>query len=299
MLDALAMCRPKAGQSGVITQLTPSTSFGTVQTPAGVLIGDWMYIAGTGTTYTDLYRYNVQTNVLQYVTNLPFNAADFAMATVGVMIYFCWGVNGGSQRLFHRAFNTSTSQWTTLADQPITGTFGFATPYPNGFAVMGQSAGYYQAIYNTTSNTWANTTLASPSPGYFLGGYAVTNSDATYLYAGGGTTNGNKLWRQDTATKLWSALANAPVTLSYTSNAAMHKGKLYVYGGTVDGTAFTKRLFSYDPAADKWSEYLVTSPAGMAATKRSVLISNGTNMFIFGGQISGGTYNSVLSKLVV
>jgi len=163
---------------------------------------------------------------------------------------------------------------------------------------MGQSGGYYQALYNTTTNAWTNTTLASPSPGYFLGGYAATNASGTTLYAGGGTTNGNKLWRQDTATKAWLPCANAPAALSYTSNAVMHNGRLFVYGGTVNTETYTKRLFSYDPSADKWDEYTLTSPASVPATKRSVLISNGQDLFVFGG-LSASSYVVTLSKIAV
>ena len=56
----------------------------------------------------------------------------------------------------------------------------------------------------------------------------------------------------DPAADKWSKAADLPVELGWPM-PAVHKGKIYLFGGQREGARATDKAHVYDPAADKWS----------------------------------------------
>jgi hypothetical protein len=139
----------------------------------------------------------------------------------------------------------------------------------------------------TPCSAWIQRT---PVP-YNAGGMFAA-SDGTFVYVGGGYSNGalrNDLLRYDPANHTWMPLAPSPDHHAL-SQAVYFKGKLYNMGGNVgDLSHFSDTTRIYDIATNTWSTR-EPMPATLGAP--ATLLSNGV-IYVAGGTDGGGEVDTL------
>jgi len=159
--------------------------------------------------------------------------------------------------------------------------------------------GSYGALNNTmdrydiATNTWSSVAPANsaPAPRHNTG-HCFFNGK---LYIFGGSTGvnwgpmTNEAWSYDFATKIWTKLANYPVSLALVS-AAVVNGKIYLFGGYT-GSAANSPFHEYDPATDTYRT--ITHSQSARYAQRAV--GYGGKFYIFGGSTGPAAVLDTLS----
>jgi len=138
-------------------------------------------------------------------------------------------------------------------------------------------------VYDIGTNTWATVTPnnTAPTPRHSPGFCLLNNK----LYMFGGSTGvnwgpmSNEAWCYDFATKLWTKLANYPVSLALVSAVAIN-GKIYLLGGYT-GTAASSPFHEYDPVANSYRA--ITHSLSARYGHKAVVVDG--LMYVFGGSI--------------
>jgi N-acetylneuraminic acid mutarotase len=107
--------------------------------------------------------------------------------------------------------------------------------------------------------------------------------------AGGGTGNDagpatydGRLDMYDPTTNSWTTLTSMPLPVVYATGAVVN-GKLYVFGGQIDGqSTITSTVQVFDPLTNTWS-YDTPMPTGLSNSAAAVY---GNTVYLFGGDSS-------------
>ena len=189
--------------------------------------------------------FNLTTNAWVASTPATVGYDNWASITTASAVYLIGGYTGTT------AIN-NCQRFTPTAGGP-TGTWAQMAVYP-------------LAVYGPTA-AWDGNDLIYVASGNTMAGYSLT----AYKYSISGNT--------------WSALANPPVSQSF-SGSAFVGGKFYVFGGT-DAAGLGTRNYAYDPVTNTWAVRASAPTAVWFATSSTT--SNGTHMMSVGG---GGGYAS-------
>lgn len=189
--------------------------------------------------------YNLTTQLWEASTLAPVGKDNWASATTTTATYLIGGYDGTT------AINRTQKFVPTGAGPQGTWT---------------QMAVYPQTVYGPTA-AWDGGDFIYAAGGNTMTGYSMT----AYKYSISANT--------------WTAIANPPVTQSF-SGSAYVGGKFYVFGGT-DAAGLGTRHYCYDPATNAWTMKAPAPTAVWFATSSTTF--NDTYMISCGG---GGGYAS-------
>ena len=94
----------------------------------------------------------------------------------------------------------------------------------------------------------------------------------------------NRVWRYQIDSKTWTEVASLPCKLANVS-CTLWEGKMLVMGSTSSsnyGGLATKRLFSYDPASDEWTD-LSSKVSSDSVPYQASLVNVGDRLLLVGG----------------
>jgi len=192
--------------------------------------------------------------------------------------------------------NLIAGNYSNMAPSPTARSGEVIALFEGGIYVWG---GSYGALNNTmerydiASNTWSSVAPANsaPTPRHNPGHCFLDGK----LYIFGGSTGvnwgpmTNEAWSYDFATKIWTKLANYPVSLALVSAAAVN-GKIYLFGGFT-GTGASSPFHEYDPVANTYR----TITHSQYARYGQRAVGYGGKFYIFGGSIGSSTVLDTLS----
>ncbi|HLL56116.1 MAG TPA: FG-GAP-like repeat-containing protein, partial [Myxococcaceae bacterium] len=141
--------------------------------------------------------------------------------------------------------------------------------------------------YRPATHTWTQLapTNAGPSPrDFYTGAFLPATNE---LWVCGGSAARNDCWAYSVTNNTWSTKPALPVTGIVRHSMAQLGGRIYVFGGTVNGT-LSNTLYLFDNGA--WSA--VTLPAGNTpppARQSATLVSDGSRLLLFGGYVTTTT----------
>ncbi len=133
--------------------------------------------------------------------------------------------------------------------------------------------------YNLSFGTWSGPHIVAARPYTSSGQTSSVLGDQLYQI-GGRDTSGGRVQRFRPQGNRWETLAPAPYTAA-DSAAVVQGGLLYLLGG-ISGSQPTTQTALYDPGSDSWTPFIpLPEPRAAAA-------SDGSTIYLFGGQSSAG-----------
>lgn len=136
-------------------------------------------------------------------------------------------------------------------------------------------------VYDINTDTWAAVTFNNAAPAARHSAAYCLLDNKLYMFGGSlGTSWGpmsNEAWCYDFATKLWTKLANYPVSLALVTAVAIN-GKIYLLGG-FNGSGATSPFHEYDPIANTYRA--ITHSLSARYGHKAVVVNN--VMYVFGG----------------
>lgn len=147
-------------------------------------------------------------------------------------------------------------------------------------------------VYDIATDKWTVVPpVGSPPPGRHNAAHCVLNNKL-YLFSGcaavGWTGWTAEAWVYDFATKVWSRLANTPVTQGLMTAVPIN-GKIYLYGGFQGGGGLTT-LLEYDPSSNTYRS--ISHTMGGRYGHRCLAINN--KMYVIAGHDYTGPVLSTL-----
>jgi len=119
---------------------------------------------------------------------------------------------------------------------------------------------------------------------------AVSYNNRIFAFGGVGGSSDQEVDVYNVDTQTWTQLGNAPAGI-HSACTVLHRGTIYVFGGTPGAGAETSNYYSYNPNTDTWSG-ASTMPTVMALHE---CISSGDLIYIGGGQVGGTPQSSFYS----
>ena len=223
---------------------------------------------GTGlgfgdTAFATVEVYDPVTDLWTKKTDMPTPNSGLSTSVVDGIIYAIGGDDGNKSLRIVQAYNPATDTWTQKADMP-TARSTLSTSVVNGriYAIGGLSHDASEVfseveVYDPATDTWTKKANMPTARGCVVS-VAVDGK----IYVIGGASEGSQSWRvystvevYDTVTDIWTKKANMP-TARIDPAVSLVNGKIYVVGGTTDGTWPLNHTSSavevYDPSTDTW-----------------------------------------------
>ncbi len=115
--------------------------------------------------------------------------------------------------------------------------------------------------YDPGTNSWSTKTPCPVGRGWTA---AAGAAGKVYLFGGSGTGDLQDCWEYDPTTDGWTQKADMPGTRSYHYAVPFNDSKIFVIGGSVDGSqACDGLVYVYDVAANSWTvETTMPTPRG-------------------------------------
>ena len=160
-----------------------------------------------------------------------------------------------------------------------------------GYACDGNCVLNTGGRYNPSTDSWtATSTTNAPSGRYYH--TAVWTGSEMIVWGGGGGLGLNTGGRYNPATDSWTATSTTNVPGARFSHTAVWTGsEMIVWGGSGDTINFFFNTGGrYNPSTDSWT---ATSTANAPAPRNAhTAVWSGTQMIVWGGQVSTGPSNS-------
>jgi N-acetylneuraminic acid mutarotase len=214
-----------------------------------------LYATGGGYNLT-VEEYNPATDSWATRTSMPGPARNqFAGGVVNAKIYVVGGVTlGGAALSTVQEYDPATDTWTAKAGMP-TPRWGLGVAVVNNelYAIGGTNGFTFTPIiekYSPVSDTWA--TIAGSEMPTPRQDFAVAVLDGKIFTMGGYISHFVTVEAYDPATNTWSFKASLP-TGKYYLGAASVGGRIFVFGGSPDGTNTLAENHVYDPGTNTWS----------------------------------------------
>ncbi len=287
---------------------TAKASMPTPRRNLGVSVIDGIiYAIGGDAPVSTVEAYNPVTNTWSTKVSMSTARGYIGAAAVNGTIY---AIGGGSAptlttvEAYTPAVNVASNTWASKSAM-ITARSELALCALNGkiYAIGGWNGSFLASMeeFDTASGTWTNCGTAAPGNGcpsmataragavcaatggmiHVAGGY---NSTPVYLASGE---------TYDPATNTWSAMATSMSAARYNPAVAELNGKMYVMGGTPDGSTYanTVNIFDYTLApASQWT----LGGAFVTGRQMAGAESYGGKIFLMGG-VAGATYSDIQS----
>ncbi len=202
---------------------------------------------GTGEIYgtTEVWTYNVDTNLWTSFVPLPEARGSGAAVVTGRMLHFFGGVDLNK--------SPKSEHWVLDLDNPSAGWVA-STPFPGGLS-------HFAA-------------LAIGSSIYTFGGETGWDSAAVAQ---------NVVYKFDLASGQWTQLHNMIQALSHVEEStALVGGQVWVFDGQTKPPSGVNTIYVYDIAGDTWVKSSSTVPAWDFA---SVAVADGATIYHVGGNI--------------
>ncbi|WP_157640831.1 Kelch repeat-containing protein [Longispora albida] len=205
-----------------------------------------------------IYIYDRETNAWSAGADMPTARSKPQVAYVGGKVYAFGGFGASGNNSSVDVYDAASNTWSTL---------GVTNPAPKagaGVAVIGTKIYLVGGCANSACDDTSDVVVFDTAAGTFgtaaayphgvswtscagLGGKAVC--------AGGAADSAYKDgYSYDPGANAWTAIADLPIDLWGSSDAAAN-GQLVLMGGiTGNSTMLTNRSFAYDPAGNTWAE---------------------------------------------
>lgn len=222
----------------------------------GLVAGPDGYLYATrGSTLTDFWRYNIETNTWETdITNAPLTIS-YGSSMVFDGSQYLYITRGNGTDTFWR-YDTGSDEWFTLS----AANFGAPSNNINNFLnrgadlTMDRANGLIYAtqgnllkgfaVYNTNTGSW---TILPDTPALSYDGSSleyVSETDSVYYTAGNGVPY---LYQYDVAEQEWIVLNEAPAPFLFGAGLNKVDTALYAFrGGNTTG------FYKYDMAKDSW-----------------------------------------------
>jgi hypothetical protein len=199
-------------------------------------------------------------------------------------------------------YDVAGDSWTQLEGGPAA-RFGHNAVFDTGGGRIilfgGQGAeGFFNDTWSFDGQNWQELTIGGPpSPRYGAGAAHDEASGGVYI-SHGFTDSGrfDDTWRLPLEGDAWGdespASGPRPVRRCLLRMALdPRSGRIFLFGGQTDGIPFLGDLWSFDPAANAWTELAVAGPS--ARNLYSMVAVDQPAALLFGGRSEAGALNDI------
>lgn len=231
--------------------------------------------------------------------------------TIGDYAYVGLGKDADNYYVDFYKYDPSTDSWVQIADFPGTARQDAVAFTVNGIAYVGTgytddpSATYFKDFYayNPATNSWSAISDFSGSARSSAVAFAI--GDFGYVGTGIDASDETKdFYKYNPSTDTWSSIANLASGKRKGAVGFAINGKGYVSGGGYadfkKGSFQHSDVYSYDPAANSWSEEIFADGINLPFQSASVFVVNARAYICYGNQDHVAVYdpsdNSVQNK---
>lgn len=186
---------------------------------------------------------------------MPTARSEVHAALLDGCIYVAGGIGGNFTTAAFECLDLAKQSWRKLAPLPRTAHHAPIAALGGRIWLAGGYSGLTFSLlepslrtYDPTRDRWDT---PDKMPGRRAAHVLVTLGDRLYI-AGGTGDRPQEVWSYDAAMKQWRTdHAKLPRAIEH-AGAAVHAGKLWIFGGRWPGEGEFKSVYVYDPARDAW-----------------------------------------------
>jgi N-acetylneuraminic acid mutarotase len=217
---------------------------------------------------------------------MPTARSEVHAALLDNCLYVAGGLSANFTTAAFECLDLATQGWRRLAPLPSgvhhapVAALGGRVWLSGGYTTLGFS--FNDPVlwsYDPAANTWS---VATKMPGRRAAHVFAALGGRLYVVGGTGDA-AQEVWSYDPAANQWRTNhAKLPRTLEH-AGAAVHGGKLWIFGGRWRGDGEFRSVFAYDPAREAW-ERAPDMPDSRGGHTAAVL---GDKAYILGGERLG------------